>query len=190
MKSWIQTFFLLSSLFLTACSHFQDSSIYCDQKSLNEKATIVLEGTAPFTTWLFSLQGRVNVTSIWERIDPPANSDKKIEYRLSGFPKDHMVFPGTYRMTRLEYTIGKVAYNIVFPKSYPITFTVASGDFIYLGHIIIKDADREEFTPLLEDNYEKETQRVKEDFPEIKKPLEKRLIEGLEPGKWSDIVKE
>lgn len=185
MKSWLRIFYLMPILVLSACSHFQDSSISYDQKSLNEKAIVVIDGAAPFK-YLFVLDGEVPVCSYWERIDPAAVGDKKIEYQFREFYREHMILPGIYKMTGLGYKIGNYSYYMNLSAA-DVTFTAAPGEFIYLGDIIIKDAEKRTNTPLLEDAYEKSVVHVKRSLPDITKPLEKKLIKGLEPGKLIEL---
>jgi len=186
MKPLLQIFYLIVILVLPACSHFQDSSISYDQKSLNEKAIVVIDGIAPFK-YLFVLDGEVPICTFWERIDPGAVGDKKIAYQFREFYRDHMVLPGTYKMTGLGYKIGNYSYYMELSKMPDITFTAVPGEFIYLGDIIIKDAERSTSTPLLEDAYEKSVAHVKKFLPAISKPLKRKLIKGLNPGTLTEV---
>lgn len=185
MKSWVQTLFLLSTLALTACSqNFQDSTISCDQKALDEKAIVVLDGIAPYC-FMYLTDREAIVHSEWERIEPTC--DKKIVYKFMSYEEGHMVLPGTYQLRSLTYTIGNNDYFIDFPKTWCITFTAYPGEYIYIGDIIIKNATQNTSVPLLDDRSEKAIWCVKPSLSKIKKPFEKRLIEGLQCGHLAAI---
>lgn len=185
MKSWLQTLFLLSTLALTACSQtYQDSTICCETQALNEKAIVYLDAIAPYRYFMLVNREAI-VSSEWERIDPA--SDQKIVHKFDSYQSGHMILPGTYQLKRLTYTIGTRDYYIDFPKTWCITFTACPGDLIYLGDIIIKDALQQTSVPVLEDRFDKAIWCVRPSLPKFKKPIEKKLIQGLQPGQLAAI---
>lgn len=188
MKFCRRLFPIIAMLLLISCSHYQDSSLCYDQKSVNEKAIVFSRSLLPHK-YLFVFTTKLCASTAWERINPPSEDDsKKIRYWFESYDNIHMVLPGTYRLEAVNYCTGNVITSLKIKQNYNVTFTVSPREFVYIGDILVKDPGYSYSTILLEDAFEQARDLVKKDKPEITKSLEKRLLNGLKPGKLSDLM--
>jgi hypothetical protein len=185
---------ILLTIILGGCGPtLQSTDIKTDKNSLDSKAIVITRIHAPFTN-IFGSQTDYKVNSTWEKIDSNKSSADKIRYNLGreGFfsayntnaMHDHMIEPGTYFLKVMTYQSGNIHYTITLPRSEMI-FMAKAGEVVYIGDLKVENFDNV-LSLKVEDNYEDAVKHFKEARPEINKPIQKRILIGIN---HSDIKK-
>jgi hypothetical protein len=183
MKSWATILSAIGLIILTGCaSTLPSMEVQQDEKSLKEKAVVVIGARAPYT----NLWGPTvaNVSSVWVSKD---GSQREYQFTTPGIfsqyrpnsAHEYMIEPGTYELKNLTFKTRDTANTLTFARPSNITFTAQAGDLVYVGDVEVTGTDNNDYALKLADKYEEAAQHVKETLPKLRKPLEKRLIQGL-----------
>lgn len=170
---------------LAGCSGgFQSSDVENSPAALTDKAIVVATIHAPHQNLVLGETDSA-VSSVWQNTDNP-----EIKYRFKGSGifssywqpanlQEHMVIPGTYRLTSMTYKINGTEYKLSFSTHTNVTFTANAGEIVYAGDLQVLNAAGGDYSLKVSDHCAEAEKQILQDLPGLGKPVTKRLFNGV-----------